>query len=170
MNEPTLPEGTPRQLLVRNTPWWGFLVTTVALMLLAAGATAYMVNIGTGNGGKSGIPLSIGTASPTPLSDNGPVVLPGLVGGPPRPVARTVSAPQVPDVAPAPAKPPTPVPAVPRVPVPTVPPTPELPLPPVVGPGAPVPLVLPTAPPSSPDGLVPFLLDTVDGVLELVLP
>lgn len=167
MNEPTLPEGPQRQLLVRNTPWWGFLVTTVALMLLAAGATAYMVNIGTGSGGKSGIPLSIGTASPTPLSDSGPVVLPGPVGATPRQLTRTVPAPVVAEVdPPAPVRPSKPAPAIPRIP--PVPPAPELPVPPVLGPGSPLPI--PTAPPSSPDGLVPFLVDTVDGVLELVLP
>lgn len=165
MNELQLPPEAPRLLMVRNSSWWGFIATTVALMLLAAGATAYMVNISTGGRARpTGIPLSVGTPTPPPLTPRDPVVLSGPVGGLPRTAMQTVSLSQLPDVdrpRVVGAEPPAPTaPSAPATPVEAeLPPAPPVPAPPV-----PV-----SPPPSSPEGVVSFVVGTVDGVLDLVL-
>lgn len=177
MNEPQLPVGPVRSQLVRSS-WVGFLATTIALMLLASGGTAYLVNIGTGHGfAPRGLPLSI-SASPAPLAPTAPQVVIREVA--PLTQTRTVTQ-SAPQIAPPPARP---VLSLPKAEAPavdvveppvTVPPPPPV-TPPVVLPPAPAPdpAPLPVKPPANvePEKLpvLPAVVDQVGAIVEKVLP
>lgn len=182
MNEPQLPLGPVRSQLVRHTSWVGFLATTIALMLLASGGTAYLVNIGTEpRAVPRGGPLSIGTPEPLLLRPTSPVVVQRELGAVAKAAVRTVSQPSV--LAPAVERPRAPrAPAVPRPVAPPAPPveTPPVDAPPVEVPPAPPAPVLPEEPPvadplPTPPGnpvkdVLPLLPDTVKGVLGALSP
>lgn len=159
MNEPKLPIGPVRPTTVRTTSWVGFLATTIALMLLASGGTAYLVNISTGSGAvPKNAPLSI-AAGPTALPSATPVVVSGLVGAI-KPPAQTVTVSQPSALAPA-VQPTAPVVKVPVTVAPPTPPAPE-PTAPVIVPIQPEPLPTPTKPNGKP------IKNLTKGLLDLV--